>query len=169
VPIVLYTYANPLVQFGWREFHEAAAQAGVDGLLILDLPPDEDEIATSNVHHIRLVAPTTGEQRIGEIVNAARGFIYYVSREGVTGGAASEADGVRAGVDRIRAATNVPVAVGFGVSNAEQAKRIAAFADGVVVGSAIVKVIAQQGVAAATHVHDFAKPIAEAIHSAVRG
>src|SRR4051794_19105062 len=86
IPIVLYTYMNPIFQFGWRDFHEAAQRAGVDGLLILDLPPEEDaETTSSDLYHVRLIAPTSPPERIRRIAEKARGFIYYVSREGVTG------------------------------------------------------------------------------------
>ena len=122
IPIVLYTYINPLLALGFQAFHQDAEEAGVDGLLILDLPPDE---------------------RIARITAQADGFIYYVSREGVTGEQASVSETIADRVAAIRRTTSVPVAVGFGVSNPEQARQVARLADGVVVGSAIVKRIAQ--------------------------
>ncbi|HEX4084831.1 MAG TPA: tryptophan synthase subunit alpha [Chthoniobacteraceae bacterium] len=146
VPIVLYTYLNPLLALGFEKFHRDAADAGVDGLLILDLPPDEDapELAnTGNIRRIRLIAPTTPDDRIAQIAAGADGFIYYVSREGVTGEQSSVADTVASRVEAIRRATDLPIAVGFGVSNPDQARQVAHLADGVVVGSAIVKRIAQ--------------------------
>jgi len=146
IPIVLYTYINPLLVLGFERFHRDAEAAGVDGLLILDLPPDEDapEFApVGGMRRIRLVAPTTPDDRIARITAQADGFIYYVSREGVTGEQASVAVTLADRVEAIRRTTSLPVAVGFGVSNPDQARHVARLADGVVVGSAIVKRIAQ--------------------------
>src|SRR3954451_3026559 len=114
IPIVLYSYLNPLFQFGFEKFHRDAAGAGVDGLLILDLPPEEDQPGDDPLH-VRLVAPTTPDERIGRICANAAGFIYYVSREGVTGAQSSIAASVADGVGRIRQHTKLPVAVGFGI------------------------------------------------------
>jgi tryptophan synthase alpha chain len=146
VPIVLYTYINPLLALGFEAFHRDAEAAGVDGMLILDLPPDEDapELApVGGMRRIRLIAPTTPDDRIARITAQADGFIYYVSREGVTGEQASVADSLGERVDAIRRTTSLPVVVGFGVSNPDQARQVARVSDGVVVGSAIVKRIAQ--------------------------
>jgi len=146
IPIVLYTYINPLMALGFEAFHRDAEAAGVDGLLILDLPPDEDapELAyVGGTRRICLIAPTTPDERIARIAAGAGGFIYYVSREGVTGEQAGVAASMAGRVAAIRRATNLPIAVGFGVSNPDQAREIAHSADGVVVGSAIVKRIAQ--------------------------
>jgi len=146
IPIVLYTYINPLLAIGFDAFHREAEEAGVDGLLILDLPPDEDapELAPiGGMRRIRLIAPTTPDARIASITARADGFIYYVSREGVTGEQASVAASLSERVEAIRRTTSLPVAVGFGVSSPDQARQVARLADGVVVGSAIVKRIAQ--------------------------
>jgi tryptophan synthase alpha chain len=146
IPIVLYTYINPLLALGFQAFHRDAEEAGVDGLLILDLPPDEDapELAVAGgMRRIRLIAPTTPDERIARITAQADGFIYYVSREGVTGEQASVSETIADRVAAIRRTTTVPVAVGFGVSNPDQARQVARLADAVVVGSAIVKRIAQ--------------------------
>ncbi len=145
IPIVLYTYLNPLLQYGWEAFHRDAKKAGVDGLLILDLPPGEDvENTTANdLVHIRLIAPTSSEQRIAEIARAARGFIYYVSREGVTGARENVESTIAGRVALIRRATDLPVVVGFGISTAAHVTEVAQIADGVVVGSAIVQQIAE--------------------------
>jgi tryptophan synthase alpha chain len=142
IPIVLYTYLNPIFQFGFERFRREASKAGVDGLLILDLPPEEDQ-ASDGPFHIRLIAPTTPPERIEQICARAAGFIYYVSREGVTGVQNSVASSVGDQVALIRRHTRLPVAVGFGISTAEQAREVAAMADGVVVGSAIVKKISE--------------------------
>jgi len=167
IPIVLYTYLNPILQFGWREFHEAAADAGVDGLLILDLPPEEDSLPVVNdrIVHIRLMAPTTSEERKARIANTARGFIYYVSRTGVTGGQKEVASSLSEEVADIRRFTELPVAVGFGISNPDQAATVAAMADGVVVGSAIVERIAEHGKGRdlAAQIENFVRPFVEAV------
>jgi tryptophan synthase alpha chain len=146
IPIVLYTYINPLLALGFEKFHRDAEAAGVDGLLILDLPPDEDapELApVGGMRRIRLIAPTTPDDRIARITMQADGFVYYVSREGVTGEQASVSESLAERVEAIRRTTSLPVAAGFGVSNPEQARQVARIADGVIVGSAIVKRIAQ--------------------------
>jgi tryptophan synthase alpha chain len=140
MPIVLYTYLNPIFQFGFERFHHEATRAGVDGLLILDLPPEEDfELPSDGPLHIRLIAPTTPLKRIEQICARAAGFIYYVSREGVTGVQSRVAASVAEQVAQIRKHTKLPIAVGFGISNAEQAREVAQVADAIVVGSAIVQ------------------------------
>lgn len=140
IPIVLYTYLNPIFQFGFKRFHREAAAAGVDGLLILDLPPEEDQ-PSEGPFHIRLIAPTTPAERVQKICSRAAGFIYYVSREGVTGVQSSVASSLDERVAEIRNWTRLPVAVGFGISTAEQAREVARVADAIVVGSAIVQEI----------------------------
>jgi tryptophan synthase alpha chain len=142
MPIVLYTYLNPIFQFGFERFHREADEAGVDGLLLLDLPPEEDQSSESPLH-IRLVAPTTPSERIAEICERASGFIYYVSREGVTGAQNSIASSLGERVNEIRRHTKLPIAVGFGISTAEQAREVAKVADAIVVGSAIVQRISE--------------------------
>ncbi|HWB59791.1 MAG TPA: tryptophan synthase subunit alpha [Chthoniobacteraceae bacterium] len=148
IPIVLYTYVNPMYKYGLEKFHRDAEAAGVDGLLILDLPPEEDReefINRGTLKRIRLIAPTTPPERIREITAKADGFIYYVSREGVTGEQKSVAASLPAQVAAIRETTQLPIAVGFGVSNPDHVREIARCADAVVVGSAIVKRIAEHG------------------------
>lgn len=152
VPIVLYSYLNPIFQFGGDKFHREAEAAGVDGLLILDLPPEEDGgetaaggLGSGNVIHIRLIAPTTSTDRIEKIVEGAKGFLYYVSREGVTGTRDSIASSLPEKITELKKISDLPIAVGFGVSNPEQAREVAKHADAVVVGSAIVDLIAQHG------------------------
>lgn len=147
IPIVLYTYVNPMYKYGLEKFHRDAEAAGVDGLLILDLPPEEDRGEFANgggLKRIRLIAPTTPPERIREITAKADGFIYYVSREGVTGEQTTVAKSLASQVALIRGTTSLPIAVGFGVSNPDHVKEIAQSADAVVVGSAIVKRIAEQ-------------------------
>jgi tryptophan synthase alpha chain len=145
-PIVLYTYLNPVFQFGLAQFHAEAASAGVDGLLLLDLPPEEDvEFGSTKLIHIRLIAPTTPADRIAAIAKNARGFLYYVSREGVTGTREEIASSLVEKVRQLRRLSPLPIAVGFGISNVEQAREVAQIADAVVVGSAIVNEIAKHG------------------------
>lgn len=140
IAIVLYTYLNPIFQFGLERFHGEADDAGVDGLLLLDLPPEEDRPGEGPLH-IRLIAPTTRPERVGEICKRADGFIYYVSREGVTGVQSSVASSLGDRVTEIRRYTKLPIAVGFGISTPDQAREVAKTADAVVVGSAIVQKI----------------------------
>jgi tryptophan synthase alpha chain len=150
IPIVLYIYFNLMHRHGLEKFINDAAKAGVDGLLALDLPPEESEnyealMAKAGLSVIYLVAPTTPESRIELIVKRGTGFIYYVSREGVTGMQTKVAQNIGAMTAKIRAHTDLPIAVGFGISTPDQAKSVAASAEAVVVGSAIVNQIAQYG------------------------
>jgi tryptophan synthase alpha chain len=146
VPIVFYTYYNLVFSNGVDAYLKGARAAGVDGMLILDLPPEEsgEAAAASKAHGIEtvcIVAPTTPDARLPRIAAAATGFIYYVSREGVTGVRDQLAGGIPEAVARIRLHTALPVAVGFGISTRAQVAEVAALADGVVVGSALVNVI----------------------------
>jgi len=168
IPIILYTYLNPIFQFGVDQFHQAASDADLDGLLILDLPPEED--LASPITHIRLVAPTTPPERVATIAKSARGFIYYVSREGVTGTRDSVAQSLAEKLAAIRRHTQLPIAVGFGISNPEQAATVARIADAVVVGSAIVELIGKIGDRddLADCVGKFVAPLAAAISSSLR-
>ena len=175
VPIVLYTYLNPIFQFGLDKFHQEAAAVGVDGLLILDLPPEEDvneaverrNVEGDNVFHIRLIAPTTSPERMKNIAAKAKGFLYYVSREGVTGEQKTISSTLSETVRRLRGITSLPIAVGFGISNPEQAREVASHADAVVVGSAIVDLIAKHGKGSELieKVILFARSISDAIKS----
>ena len=150
IPIVLYIYFNLIHRHGLDNFVRDAAAAGVDGLLALDLPPEESEnyealMRQAGLCVIYLVAPTTPDERIALIVKRATGFVYCVSREGVTGMQAQVPGALGAMTSRIRAHTALPVAVGFGISTPEQARTVAACADAVVVGSAVVNQIALHG------------------------
>jgi len=168
VPIVLYTYMNPLFQFGWDAFHIEATRAGVDALLILDLPHDEEVASDNLLPHIRLIAPTTSAERLTELVQNAAGFLYYVSREGVTGARADVASSLEEKLVMIRELSQLPVAVGFGISTPDQAGQVARLADAVVVGSAIVNEIGKRGdiEGLADSIMEFAAPIARAVHDA---
>jgi tryptophan synthase alpha chain len=150
IPIVLYIYFNLIHKVGLEKFIASAAKAGVDGLLVLDLPPEASDnyetlIKKFGVCHIYLVAPTTPEDRMEFIVKRGSGFIYYISREGVTGMQSQVASNLASQVAKIRAHTDLPIAIGFGISNPEQAQLVASAADGCVVGSAIVNQIAEHG------------------------
>jgi tryptophan synthase alpha chain len=147
IPIVFYTYYNLVFAQGSQVYVARAAEAGVDALLTLDLPPEEADEHLAACHAaglgtVFIVAPTTPVSRIERIAQATTSFIYYVSREGVTGEQAAVAAGVQLQVDRIRQYTELPVVVGFGVSTAEHVQALSKLADGVVVGSAIVKCVA---------------------------
>src|SRR6202051_1826365 len=172
-PIILYSYLNPLFQYGFEKFERDAAMAGADGLLLLDLPPDETLLADNQqkiLHRIRLVAPTTSEERIKQIVSKASGFVYYVSREGVTGEQKDLSETIGEHVAMIRRLTDLPIAVGFGISNAAQARQIASLADAVVVGSAIVRRIGEFGNDAQLphRIQEFVQPLVDAVKSVQR-
>lgn len=146
-PIILMGYFNPIYAFGVHRFVAEAKAAGVDGLIVVDLPPEEhDELRApaeaAGIDMILLLAPTTGEERLATILREASGFVYYVAVTGVTGTTSADPAEVAAAVTRIRRHTPVPVAVGFGIKTAAQAASIAATADAAVVGSAIVSTIA---------------------------
>ena len=170
VPIVLYIYFNLIHKVGLAKFIAAAAQAGVDGLLVLDLPPEESDnyealMQQHGLCNIYLVAPTTPEDRMELIVKRGRGFIYYISREGVTGMQTNVAADLESQIAKIRAHTTLPIAVGFGISNPDQARRVAQAADGCVVGSAVVNQIAEHGRSPelAARVGAFVKSLADAV------
>jgi len=150
IPLVLYIYFNLVHRYGLERFITDAQRAGVDGLLVLDLPPEEGEAYESLMRkaglcNIYLVAPTTPIERVELIVKRATGFVYYVSREGVTGMQARVSDTIAKMTTEIRRHTELPIAVGFGISTPEQARVVAQTAEAVVVGSAIVNQIAEHG------------------------
>jgi tryptophan synthase alpha chain len=146
IPIVLFGYFNPIFAYGVKKFAQSAHTAGVDGVLVVDLPYEEAKelrIYTDavSIDFISLIAPTTDTKRLIKIAARATGFLYYISITGITGTAAPEIDNIKIEVEKIRKITNLPVAVGFGISNPQQAREIARFADGVVIGSAVVRLI----------------------------
>jgi len=172
IPILLYIYFNLIHHYGLPLFIDHAAKAGVDGLLVLDLPPEESAnyealMKQADLSVIYLVAPTTPEPRIELIVKRATGFIYYVSREGVTGMQQGVSQTIGDRTAKIRAHTNLPVAIGFGISNPDQARQVAAFGDAIVVGSAVVDQIGKhgKGVDLLAKVMEFTKPLVQAIKS----
>jgi tryptophan synthase alpha chain len=145
-PIVLMGYYNPVYIYGVDKFLVDAKSAGIDGLIVVDLPPEEDEelclpALKAGLNFIRLATPTTDDKRLPTVLNNTSGFVYYVSITGITGAAAPDTGKVGAAVARIKRHTSLPVAVGFGVKNAERARAMAEGADGVVVGSALVEAL----------------------------
>jgi tryptophan synthase alpha chain len=147
-PIVLMGYYNPIYIYGNERFLADARAAGVDGLIVVDLPPEEDEelclpVLQAGLNFIRLATPTTDDKRLPKVLTNTSGFVYYVSITGITGAAAPDTAKVTAAVARIKRHTKLPVAVGFGVKTADHARAIAEAADGVVVGSALVEALRQ--------------------------
>ena len=143
-PLIVMGYANPIHRMGFAAFARAAAEAGVDGVITVDLPPEEDaplrtELAAHGLAVIRLATPTTTEKRMETVANGSSGFVYYVSVAGVTGAGVGAESDISAGVERARRISKLPVAVGFGVRTPEQAAVFARISDGVVVGSALVE------------------------------
>ncbi len=172
IPIVLYIYFNLIHKHGLERFIQNAARAGVDGLLVLDLPPEESGnyevlMRQAGLCNIYLVAPTTPDDRIELIVKRAAGFVYYVSREGVTGMQQKVSENISKMTAKIRAHTILPVAVGFGISTPDQAKTVAATAEAIVVGSAIVNQIAEHGKSPdlVNRVKDYVSRLAQATRS----
>lgn len=154
VPVVIFSYLNPILRYGLPRFLADAESLGVAGLILTDLPAGSDAAVESAVQQsrldlIRLIAPTTREARLARAVQGAEGFVYLVARLGVTGATASLGQDLAGSVERVRRVTSLPVAVGFGISTPEQAREVAAMADGVVVGSALVDVLGREGVGAA--------------------
>lgn len=168
VPLVLMTYVNPIIQYGVENFAAKAAKAGVDGLIIPDLPSEEMEILKGPMNEaglaiIPLVAPTSTDSRIAKIAEEAQGFIYCVSLTGVTGVREQVGQNVEAFIERVRKYTDKPLALGFGVSTPEQAAHMVKAADGVIVGSALVKVIAELGDGSNGEIAQLVKALKDAI------
>ena len=170
IPIVLYIYYNLAHHYGLERFVHECARAGVDGLVVLDLPPEESAgyeklMTQAGLRTIYLVAPTTPDDRIALIVKRGTGFIYYVSREGVTGMQEKVSTNISEMMAKIRAHTQLPIAVGFGISNPDQARLVAANSDAVVVGSAVVNQVAKYGKDpnVVDHVLNFVQPMIEAV------
>lgn len=168
VPIVLFSYLNPILAYGADRFIRDAVAAGADGVLVTDLPEGaddalEEQFERSDLALIRLIAPTTSPERARWIAGRAQGFIYYISRTGVTGAREVLPPGLADEVAALRAAAAVPVAVGFGISTPEQAAAVARVADGVVVGSALLDVLDRGGAAAA---ESFLRELRDAIDAA---
>ena len=177
-PVVLMGYYNPIYIYGVERFLADAKAAGVDGLIVVDLPPEEDSelclpAMKAGLNFIRLATPTTDEKRLPTVLTNTSGFVYYVSITGITGAAAPDTSKVAAAVARIKRHTKLPVCVGFGVRTAAHARAIAEGADGVVVGSALVEAVRQSlrpdskpTAATVAAVTDLARALAEGVHSA---
>ncbi|ALH80455.1 tryptophan synthase subunit alpha [Sphingopyxis macrogoltabida] len=168
-PLVLMGYANPMTIRGADWFAAECAKAGVDGVICVDIPSEEDAelgpaLRGAGVDLIRLATPTTDAARLPDVLGGASGFLYYVSVAGITGQQQAAQASIEEAVARIKAATDLPVAVGFGVRTPTQAREIAKVADGVVVGSAFIDIIAEHGDDAAPHVETFTRSLAHAIH-----
>ena len=168
-PVILMGYYNPIFSTGVTEFLTAAKSAGVDGLIVVDLPPEEDDelcrpAADAGLQFIRLATPTTDDRRLPRVLENTSGFVYYVSITGITGSASAVAGDVGPEVARIKRSTDLPVCVGFGVKTPENAAEIARVADGVVVGSAIVNQIGDGKPVA--EVLSFVRALAEGTHGA---
>lgn len=166
-PIIVMGYANPLHNMGYADFAAAAKTAGVDGAIIVDLPPEEDSdlrdaFETHDLALIRLATPTTDAERLPKVVAGTKGFVYYVSMTGITGASFAQAGSITEQVARVRKAADLPVVVGFGVKTPERAREVAKDADGVVVGTAIVKTLHQDGPDAALNL---IRTLADAVHS----
>jgi tryptophan synthase alpha chain len=179
-PIVLMGYYNPIYIYGVDRFLADAKSSGVDGLIVVDLPPEEDEelclpTLKAGLNFIRLATPTTDDKRLPAVLNNTSGFVYYVSITGITGAAAPDAGKVASAVARIKRHTKLPVAVGFGVKTAQQARAIAENTDGVVVGSALVDALrgsldkdGKAGAGTVKAVTDLVSTLAEGVHAARR-
>ncbi len=176
-PIVLMGYYNPIHAYGVPEFISDANSAGVDGLIIVDLGPEEDEALRTcanlaGIDMVRLATPTTDDARLPAVLNGAGGYLYYVSVAGVTGTKAVPEEDVRAAIQRIKKSTDLPCAVGFGIRTPEQAEAIAKIADAAIVGSAIVSLIGEADRAGfprqkiVSQTIDFCRGLADAVHNA---
>jgi len=171
VPLVLMGYANPMLRRGPEWFAAALADAGVDGVICVDVPPEEDDalgpaLRARGIDPIRLATPTTDVARLPAVIDGASGFLYYVSVAGITGLQQAAQSSIEEAVARLKAATDVPVAVGFGIRTPEQAAAVARVADGVVVGSAIVDLVARHGAAAPEPVREYIHTLKSAISEA---
>ncbi|WP_336977812.1 tryptophan synthase subunit alpha [Altererythrobacter fulvus] len=171
VPLVLMGYANPMIHRGADWFAAEAAKAGVDGVICVDIPPEEDaelgpQLRGAGLNMIRLATPTTDAARLPAVLEGSGGFLYYVSVAGITGKQQAALDSIEQAVARLKASTDLPVAVGFGVRTPEQAEAIARVADGVVVGSAFIDIVAAHGEEAAAPLKELTAALAKAVHNA---
>jgi tryptophan synthase alpha chain len=170
-PLVLMGYANPMLRRGPEWFATALSDAGVDGVICVDVPPEEDDalgpaLRNMGIDLIRLATPTTQGTRLAQVLNGAGGFVYYVSVAGITGKQQAQQASIEEAVAQLKRATELPVAVGFGVRTPEQARAIGRVADGVVVGSAIVEIVAEHGAAAAAPVTTYIRTLSAALADA---
>jgi tryptophan synthase alpha chain len=173
VPLVLMGYANPMLRRGPEWFAGECKGCGVDGVICVDIPTEEDDalgpaLRAEGIDLIRLATPTTDARRLPAVLEGSSGFIYYVSVAGITGKQQAATASIEQNVARIKRSTDLPVAVGFGVRTPEQAAEIARVADGVVVGSALVELVAQHGEGAPGHLQSLTSALAQAVHSAAK-
>ena len=171
VPLVLMGYANPMLRRGPEWFAGECKRNGVDGVICVDLAPEEDAdlgpaLRAEGLDLIRLATPTTDQARLPAVLEGASGFLYYVSVAGITGKQQAAADSIEQAVARLKRSTDLPVAVGFGVRTPDQAAAIAQHADGVVVGSALVEVVGEHGANAAGPIRKATRALADAVHGA---
>ncbi len=171
VPLVLMGYANPMIRRGPEWFAKAAAHAGVDGVICVDIPPEEDQelgpaLRDAGIAPIRLSTPTTDAARLPTVLDGSDGFLYYVSVAGITGKQQAAIESIEANVIRIKQSTDLPIAVGFGVRTPEQAAEIAKVADGVVVGSALVDLVGKFGKDAPAKLKELTSALSEAVRTA---
>ncbi|MEQ8411449.1 MAG: tryptophan synthase subunit alpha [Erythrobacter sp.] len=171
IPLVLMGYANPMIRRGPEWFADQCEKAGVDGVICVDIPPEEDEalgpaLRERGIAPIRLATPTTDAARLPAVIAGSEGFIYYVSVAGITGKQQAQIESIEANVERIKQSTDLPVAVGFGVRTPEQAAEIARVADGVVVGSAFVDLVGEFGKEAPKRLEELTSAMVGAIKSA---
>lgn len=174
VPLVLMGYANPMVRRGSEWFAAEAKAAGVDGVICVDIPPEEDDalgpaLREQGLDLIRLATPTTDTARLPAVLEGSSGFVYYVAVAGITGKQQAAQASIDAAVPRLKAATDLPIVVGFGVRTPEQAGAIARVADGVAVGTALVELVGQHGSQAAEPIGELTRSLADAVHSAREG
>jgi len=170
-PLVLMGYANPMTIRGADWFAAQCAEAGVDGVICVDIPPEEDaelgpSLRNAGVSLIRLATPTTDAARLPAVLDGSSGFLYYVSVAGITGMQQAAIESIEANVSRIKQSAQIPVAVGFGVRTPEQAREIAKVADGVVVGSALVDLVGEHGANAPGPLRELTAALAQAVHTA---
>jgi len=173
-PLVLMGYANPMIRRGPEWFADECAKAGVDGVICVDIPPEEDDalgpaLRAKGIAPIRLATPTTDAARLPQVLEGSAGFLYYVSVAGITGQQQAAQASIESAVAQLKAATDLPVAVGFGVRTPEQAAAIARVADGVVVGSALVDLVGEHGVDAPTKLQQLTEDMVAAIGRASQG
>lgn len=171
VPLVLMGYANPMIRRGPEWFAEQCRGCGVDGVICVDIPPEEDgelgpALRTAGIAPIRLSTPTTDAARLPAVLEGSDGFLYYVSVAGITGKQQAAIDSIEANVSRIKQSTDLPVAVGFGVRTPEQAAEIAKVADGVVVGSALVELVGEFGKDAPAKLKELTSALSQAVRTA---
>ena len=170
-PLVLMGYANPMTIRGADWFARQCAKAGVDGVICVDIPPEEDaelgpSLRNAGISFIRLATPTTDAARLPTVLDGSSGFLYYVSVAGITGMQQAAIESIDANVSRIKQSSQIPVAVGFGVRTPEQAREIARVADGVVVGSALVDLVGEHGANAPGPLRELTAALAQAVHTA---